>query len=91
MGNTSVEAESHLSFALTGRPWHGQKSVMPERPITRSELQLRTNTMKVKRLMSNGTLEWLNLRVNGAIYFSEAGILAWQRTLLEKKAGRAEL
>jgi hypothetical protein len=49
---------------------------------------LHTNTMKVKQLMGDGSLEWLNLRVNGPLYIPEASILAHQRTLLEKK--RAE-
>jgi hypothetical protein len=46
---------------------------------------LSTNTSKVKQLMSDGSLEWLNLRVNGALYISEASILAYQRKQLERK------
>jgi hypothetical protein len=46
---------------------------------------LRTNTMKVKQLMGDGTLEWSNLRVNGPLYISEASILAYKRKQLEAK------
>ena len=46
---------------------------------------LRTNTMKVKRLMADGSLEWSNLRVNGPLYISEASVLAYQRRQLEQK------
>jgi hypothetical protein len=46
---------------------------------------LRTNTLKVKQLMGDGSLEWSNLRVNGPLYISEASILAYQRKQLERK------
>jgi hypothetical protein len=46
---------------------------------------LRTNTVKIKELMGDGSLEWSNLRVNGPLYISEASILAWQRKQLERK------
>ncbi len=46
---------------------------------------LRTNTMKVKQLMGDGSLEWSNLRVNGPLYISEESILAYQRKQLEQK------
>jgi hypothetical protein len=46
---------------------------------------LRTNTMKVKQLMGDGSLEWSNLRVNGPLYISEASILTYQRVQLEQK------
>jgi hypothetical protein len=46
---------------------------------------LRTNTMKVKQLIGDGSLEWSNLRVNGPLYISEASILAYQRMQLERK------
>jgi hypothetical protein len=47
---------------------------------------LGTNTMKVKQLMGDGTLEWLNLRINGRIYITEASILAYKRALMEKSS-----
>jgi hypothetical protein len=46
---------------------------------------LRTNTMKIKQLMGDGTLEWSNLRVNGPLYISEASILAYKTKQLELK------
>lgn len=46
---------------------------------------LRTNTAKVKQLMGDGTLDWLNLRDGGRLYITEASILAYQRSLLEQK------
>ncbi len=46
---------------------------------------LRTNTMKVKQLMGDGSLEWSNLRMNGPLYISEESILAYQRKQLERK------
>jgi hypothetical protein len=50
---------------------------------------LRTNTAKVKQLMGDGSLEWLNLRVDGRLYITEESILAYQRTLLERKRALA--
>ena len=49
---------------------------------------LRTNTATVKKLMGNGGLEWLNLKVNGRLYITEASILAYQRRLLEQKRAK---
>jgi hypothetical protein len=46
---------------------------------------LSTNTLKVKQLMSDESLEWSNLRVNGPLYISEASILTYQRKQLERK------
>jgi hypothetical protein len=46
---------------------------------------LGTNTLKVKQLMSDGSLEWSNLRMNGPLYISEASILGYQRKQLERK------
>jgi hypothetical protein len=46
---------------------------------------LKTNTAKVKELMGNGSLEWLNLRTNGRIVIPEASILRYQRQVLEEK------
>jgi hypothetical protein len=51
---------------------------------------LRTNTMKVKQLMGDGSLEWSNLRVNGPLYISEASVLAYQRKQLEQKRAERE-
>lgn len=51
---------------------------------------LRTNALKVKQLMGDGSLEWSNLRVNGPLYISEASILAYQRKQLERKRAAAK-
>jgi hypothetical protein len=32
---------------------------------------LGTNTAKIKQLMSDGTLDWCNLRVNGPLFITE--------------------
>jgi hypothetical protein len=50
---------------------------------------LRTNTMKIKQLMGDGSLDWSNLRTNGPLYISEASVLAYQRKQVEIK--RAQL
>jgi hypothetical protein len=35
---------------------------------------LHTNTAKVKQLMGDGTLEWLNLKTNGPLYISATSV-----------------
>ena len=49
---------------------------------------LRTNTATVKKLMGDGQLEWLNLKMNGRLYITESSILAYQRKLLEQKRAK---
>jgi hypothetical protein len=53
--------------------------------VGRAAKMLGTNTAKVKELMANGDLEWLNLQVNGPLYIPEDSLLAYQRRLLEYK------
>jgi hypothetical protein len=47
---------------------------------------LGTNTTKIKTLMSDGTLDWCNLRNNGRIFITEVSLIKYpsgrQRHLL---------
>lgn len=52
---------------------------------------LPTNTAKVKQLMGDGSLVWLNLRLNGRLVIPESSILAYQRLLhIQKRVAAKE-
>jgi len=53
--------------------------------VGRAAKMLRTNTMKMKQLMGDGSLDWLNLRVNGRLVVTASSIAAYRRKLIENK------
>ena len=48
---------------------------------------LGTNTAKIKQLMSDGTLDWCNLHVNGPLFITEDSLVNYKRQLADAKHG----
>ena len=46
---------------------------------------LRTNVVKVKQLMADRRLEWLNLRVNGPLYITASSLFDCQEEILRQR------
>jgi hypothetical protein len=50
---------------------------------------LDTNTAKVKTLMSDGTLDWCNLRINVRIFITAVSLIKYKRQLVDARHAAA--